>query len=190
MNSSIFLCSPHESSFNHDIASAVSEGLSQSGMAVRMHDLYAERFDPILSETEILRKFSFDPLVQTYMEDLIWADLLVVVHPDWWGQPPAMLKGWIDRVLRPGIAYEFEGEESAPKRHVPLFSGKKAKVYCTTDASPEEDSGTLKQIWCKVVWPYCGIPDAQLRMCYRSRTLGVVERGAWARQCKEDARIF
>jgi len=37
---------------------------------------------------------------------------IVIVHPNWWGQPPAILKGWVDRVLRPGVAYEFtEGDQ-------------------------------------------------------------------------------
>jgi len=47
------------------------------------------------------------------------ADGIVFVHPDWWGMPPAILKGWIDRVLRSGVTYQFlEGDdgEGIPKR--------------------------------------------------------------------------
>ncbi len=49
---------------------------------------------------------------EKYADELMASDLLIFVHPNWWGQPPAILKGWIDRVFRPGLTYRFEEGDS------------------------------------------------------------------------------
>ena len=50
--------------------------------------------------------------VQRHCDEISRADGIIIVHPNWWGQPPAILKGWVDRLLRPGVAYEFlEGDK-------------------------------------------------------------------------------
>jgi len=180
----LIVCNPQEKSFSHAIASAVMDGCYSRGAEVRYHDLYEERFDPVLPATEILSKFSFDPLVQRHMDDVEWADMIVIVHPDWWGQPPAMLKGWIDRVLRPGIAYEYRGEEGGVAERVPLLSDKRAAVFCSTDAKREDDPGTLKSIWSRSVWNFCGIENAEFHLLFNTRGAGWVEREAWLKSCR------
>jgi NAD(P)H dehydrogenase (quinone) len=55
------------------------------------------------------------PRNPAHCDELQAADGIVVVHPNWWGQPPAVLKGWIDRVIRPGIAYRFVEKATAAK---------------------------------------------------------------------------
>ena len=50
-------------------------------------------------------------LVASHCEELARADGIIIVHPNWWGAPPAVLKGWVDRVFRPEVAYRFlEGD--------------------------------------------------------------------------------
>jgi len=49
----------------------------------------------------------FTTYIQRHCAEIRQADGLVIVHPNWWGEPPAMLKGWVDRVLRAGVAYDF-----------------------------------------------------------------------------------
>ncbi len=98
------------------------------------HDLYAEGFDPILTYEEFSAEEVSDPVVRSHCEQVAEADALVVVHPNWWGQPPAILKGWIDRVLRYGVAYVFkeqDGEEVA----VGLLKTRAALIVntCMTD---------------------------------------------------------
>jgi len=48
-----------------------------------------------------------DPVIRRHCDEIAAAAGIVVVHPNWWGQPPAILKGWVDRVLRPDGAYLF-----------------------------------------------------------------------------------
>ena len=89
------------------------------------HDLYAEGFDPVLradetytagdEATELLARGRRPGLVQERPgPPLEQASVLAVVHPNWWGKPPAMVAGWMDRVLVPDVAYELtEGRRGA-----------------------------------------------------------------------------
>lgn len=108
----IILGHPNPGSFNHSLANAVRDQLLKLGHKVIFHDLYAEGFDPILPASEMGRDTELPPLVRAYCDEITRADGIVIVHPNWWGQPPAVLKGWMDRVLRPGVAYEFEEGDS------------------------------------------------------------------------------
>ncbi len=151
------LCHPRTGSLNHNIASRAREILERAGHQVRFHDLYEEKFDPVLTQEELTRKFSFDEQVLLHSQELVEADGLLVIHPDWWGQPPAMLKGWIDRVFRPGIAYEFSGGEFERKTKAPLLRGKKALVIVTSDAHEGEGLWRLEALWNDGVLRFAGL---------------------------------
>jgi putative NADPH-quinone reductase len=116
-------------------------------VSIDYHDLYREHPDPLLSEEEIARRATFDPLIQQYGREIQNAELLVVVHPDWWGGPPALMKGWVERVFRAGVAYEWVGPEFEVKHHGPLL--KRLNLFCfiTTDRDTGEPLGHLDTIW-------------------------------------------
>lgn len=112
MNVLVILAHPKKRSFNHAIANAVVKTLQNNGNGVIFHDLYAENFDPLLNSDEIPKSADIDPLIEKHCQELSTADGIITIHPNWWGQPPAILKGWIDRVIRAGVAYEFvEGDQ-------------------------------------------------------------------------------
>ena len=57
-------------------------------------------------------------MIRVHCQELAVAEGIIVIHPNWWGMPPAILKGWVDRVIRTGVAYEFlEGDsgEGVPR---------------------------------------------------------------------------
>ncbi len=153
----IILCHPGRASFNHAAAAVTRRTLEELGHTVVFHDLYAEGFNPVLSAAELLRRYSLDETVQTHTRELEESAGLVILHPDWWGQPPAVLKGWIDRVFRPGIAYEFEGAEFSQKSKVNLLAGKRGLVLCTTDSTDEESARRLQRLWNESILGYCGM---------------------------------
>jgi putative NADPH-quinone reductase len=182
----IVLAHPDPGSFNHAVARAAADTLSRLGHSVTYHDLYAEGFDPALPAGEIPREADLPPLVRRHCVELSGADGIVVVHPNWWGQPPAILKGWIDRVVRPGVAYEFgegDGGEGVPRG---LLRARTAVVLNTsnTPADRERDAfgDPLEAIWKRCVFGLCGVHDV------RRRTFGVVvtstleERSGWLRE--------
>ena len=94
-------------SFCHAIAQTAIDTLRAGGHEVIYHDLYQERFDPILPPQEAPKDGRLDPLIQKHCDEVRATDGFLIVHPNWWGQPPAILKGWLDRVVRQGVAYEF-----------------------------------------------------------------------------------
>lgn len=78
---------------------------------IKVLDLYEEQFDPILvfNEDKRRRDMHIDPSLEKYREQIIWADKIVFVYPIWWGRPPAMLLGYIDRMFASGFAYKDTG---------------------------------------------------------------------------------
>ena len=142
------------------------------------HDLYREQFDPIVTESELLQHFSFDTAVQAYMDDVLQAEVLVFIHPDWWGQMPALLKGWFDRVFRPGVAYEYEGSEFGAKKPMPLLENRRGLAFCTTDNLPGGGPHPLERIWIHDIFAFCGI-EGTCRIFYEVRNSNAAARHNW-----------
>jgi len=172
----VILAHPIPGSFNHSAAEQANGTLVENGFAVQVHDLYAEGFQPLLTQEELKRRFSFDPEIQEFGRQTRNAELLVFVHPDWWGGPPAVLKGWLERVLRPGVAYDFEGPEFSKKEKVPLLTGKKVLVLCTTDAAQNE---LLARTWRESILAYCGITHARVEVLTDMRNSTRRQRTRW-----------
>jgi len=174
-------------SFCHAIAATAIEELRRTGHEVVFHDLYQERFDPILRHEEIEDIGRVDPVVRRHIDELLAADGYVIVHPNWWGQPPAMLKGWIDRVIRQGVAYQFTaaGVEG-------LLTGKKALVF-TTSNTPREDElrlfgDPLENLWKNCIFGFCGVTDF-LRRNFESIVLSTPQqRAAWLEEVRQVVR--
>ena len=108
MRALVIYCHPRRGSFTEAVRDVVLEKLQAVGAEMRLRDLYAEGFDPVLSarEHEIYEDESInqDP-VASHCDDLVWCDTLIFVYPTWWYGLPAMIKGWLDRVLVPGLAF-------------------------------------------------------------------------------------
>lgn len=161
MRVSVILAHPDPSSFNHAIARTTVERLERNGHDIYFHDLYAEHFDPVLVANEIPKDAILTAAVEDHCEEIRQAEGIIVIHPNWWGQPPAVLKGWIDRVIRPGVAYEFlEGDagEGVPKG---LLPAKAALIVNTSNTMPERErhvfGDPLETIWKNCVFGLCGI---------------------------------
>ncbi len=161
MKVSVILAHPDRGSFNHALAAAAVETLKKNRHEVRYHDLYEEGFDPRLPAREISREAPLPPEVERHCAELAEADGIVVVHPNWWGQPPAVLKGWVDRVVRPGVAYEFlegDGGEGVPRG---LLRARAAVVFNTSDTPPERElrafGDPLETIWKNCIFGLCGV---------------------------------
>lgn len=133
MKISLILAHPWPGSFNHAIASTAARALLDAGHTVSVHDLYAEAFDPLLSAEEIPRDILLPDEIARHCAEIAAADGIVIVHPDWWGMPPAIMKGWIDRVLRPGVAYQFAETDSGEVIPAGLLKAKAAIVFNTSN---------------------------------------------------------
>lgn len=108
MKSVIILAHPYPNSFNHVIKDVVYQALIGK-KEVKVIDLVKDGFDPVLSQEDLrlyMRGQSSDPKVVEYQNDLMDCDDLVLVFPIWWYEAPAILKGFLDKVLLPGFAFD------------------------------------------------------------------------------------
>jgi putative NADPH-quinone reductase len=163
----IVVAHPNPESFNHAIARTAADAARAAGHTVVLHDLYAEGFDPLMPAGEFPKDAPLPPAIEGHCEDLRAADGLVIVHPNWWGQPPAILTGWIDRVVRPGVAYEFKTGAGGEGEPVGLLKLRAALVFNTANTPPDQEialfGDPLESIWMKCVFGLCQVPNAERR---------------------------
>jgi NAD(P)H dehydrogenase (quinone) len=158
---SIILAHPDKNSFNHAIAATVAAEVVQNGHEIHFHDLYEEGFDPVLPGKEIPSGAALPQMVENHGNEISSADGIVIVHPNWWGQPPAILKGWVDRVIRPGVAYNFLENDCGEGVPEGLLKARSAIVFNTSNTPAEREQSVfgdpLELIWKKCIFELCGI---------------------------------
>lgn len=111
MNAFIVYCHPSRNSFTHMVKESFIKGLEEVGHTYQVSDLYADGFNPVMTEEEYIRE-GFYQLEKPLSEDVIKeqekmnaADIIVFIYPDFWTASPAMLEGWFQRVWTYGFAY-------------------------------------------------------------------------------------
>ena len=138
MRTLIIYCHPAPDSFCATLFSTAKSALAQAGHEVQAIDLYAQGFDPVLTAQE---KRDYLPNTQANIENLAphveairWAEALVFVFPTWFYGPPAMLKGWFERVWLPGVAFKVPdkpgGKAGPGMQHI------RSLTVITTSGSP------------------------------------------------------
>ncbi len=194
MQISVILAHPDPASFNHAIAQAAIDALKANGHTVFFHDLYQEKFNPLLSGKEIAKGATLPVAIKNHCKEIAAADGIVIVHPNWWGQPPAILKGWVDRVIRPGVAYEFrEGDngEGVPKG---LLKARAALVFNTSNTATQREKyffgDPLGTIWKNCIFGLCGVAGFHRRMFNVIVTSSDIERKNWLHTVRQDIDIL
>ncbi len=189
MKISIILAHPNVGSFNHAIAEAAGSALVGSGHEVSFHDLYQEGFDPILPSEEIPKDGDVDPPIQKHCDEIASVDGIIIVHPNWWGMPPAILKGWIDRVIRPGVAYEFLEGDSGEGVPQGLLRANKVVVFNTSNTFPERErqvfGDPLEALWKNCIFGLCGVKEFYRTTYSVVVTSSPAQRKAWLEDVKE-----
>jgi NAD(P)H dehydrogenase (quinone) len=189
MNILVILAHPTTGSFNHAIAEVTVSILLKNGYSVYFHDLYAEKFDPVLNTSEIPRNGYLSREIEEHCNDLASCDGIIIIHPNWWGQPPAILKGWIDRVIRPGVAYKFEDGDKGEGVPLGLLKAKSAIIFNTSNTSKKRENDIfgdpLEILWKNCILNLCGIKNIY-RKTYRIIVTSSNEiRETWLQEVEE-----
>ncbi len=191
---SVILAHPYEKSFNHAIFAAATAALRSRGLSVFAHDLYAEEFDPVLTRAELGKDETSDPLAARYIRELVASDLLVFIHPNWWGQPPAIMKGYIDRVFRPPYAYDDATGAAGSTEITQKLAGKIGIVFNTSNTEEVRENeyfhDPLEHEWLKCVFGFCGIERCSRRMFRVVAESGAEERARWLETVRDDIEAF
>ena len=172
MKAHVVLAHPELKSFNGQLAHLTVQGLEQQGYSVTQSDLYRMGFDPCERAEHFTNRSSDEVFhaqteqrynagegtlpadVQAEIDNILACDLLVVHFPLWWFGPPAILKGWMDRVFAYGKMYK-----SLERYDRGICSGKKMIASVTTGASEAScsyngrEGDTMMHLW-PVLFPF------------------------------------
>ncbi|WP_338496585.1 NAD(P)H oxidoreductase [Streptomyces sp. SJL17-4] len=169
----LVLAHPRTDSLTAQVAARLHARLKDEGGTVDVLDLYAEGFDPALRPEDEPdwenREKVYSPEVHAHMDRILAADDIVVVFPVWWFTPPAILKGWIDRVWNYGFAYG---------RSRPRLAGKRLLWLALMGGTSEEIeqlgmTDALGLMLVTGIAKYCGLPDASLRVLHGTELSGM-----------------
>jgi putative NADPH-quinone reductase len=177
---------PAPGSFNHAICAAARASLEAAGHECRFHDLYAEKFDPVMTAAELPKDAVLPADIERHCQEIGEADGLIIVHPNYWSAPPAILRGWVDRVLRAGRAYNFVPDGKGGARPVGLLKARVGLVFTTANTPHEKEvelfGDPLHTHWLKVVFGLCGISRTEKWDFSPIITSTAEERREWLRE--------
>lgn len=134
----VIACHPEAESFTMSVARAYCDAVKARGQAAILRDLYRIDFDPILKASERLPASPFvpSPDVGEELAQIAGSSVFVFVYPLWFGTPPAMLKGYVERVLGAGFSREMmAGPLERP--HHPLLGGRRLLSFSSSGASQD-----------------------------------------------------
>jgi putative NADPH-quinone reductase len=194
MRISVILAHPNPESFNHAIAQTAVDAIKANGHRVFFHDLYQEKFDPRLTLEELAKDAILPAAIRKHCDEIVSADGIVIVHPNWWGQPPAILKGWVDRVIRPGVAYEFTEGDSGEGIPAGLLKARAALILNTSNTESEREKDVfgdpLETIWKNCIFGLCGVANFHRRMFNVVVTSTEDQRRDWLNDVEKDINHF
>jgi len=130
----VVLAHPDEDSFNAAVAAVYCDTVRESGQEVVLRDLYRLGFDPVLKKSERPGRpdFRMSDDVQAELDLLEGCNVFAFVYPIWFGMPPAMTKGYVDRVIGSGVT----ASQIQDRRGRGLLSG--AHLFCITTSGAAE----------------------------------------------------
>lgn len=188
MNVLIILGHPRVDSYCGAIANAYSKGAREAGTQVRQLDIAKLNFDPNVHTISPNQQFIEDDLLKA-QEMILWAEHLVFIYPTWWGTIPALLKGFLDRVLTPG--YSFNNCEGGTG-YQGLLNGRSAQLITTMDTPPLVYRFFYRQpgrnAMERATLGFCGISPVHSMICGSVKASSLQMRGKWLEQAYRQGR--
>jgi putative NADPH-quinone reductase len=110
MRTTVIYNHPYDGSFNHAILETVIDALKSSGQDIDVMNLDEDHFNPVMSSDDLLgfvKHHSVDQQAKDYSARIRQADHLIFIFPIWWEMMPAMMKGFVDKVIFPGETFNY-----------------------------------------------------------------------------------
>lgn len=182
----IIYAHPNEGSLNHHLKETIVETLTAGGHEIQIRDLYQLNFDPVLSLEDMngQRTGQLSVDLKQEQEYISWATHISFIYPIWWTGMPAIMKGYIDRVMTYGFAYRYDDGVQ-----MGLLKGKSATILNTHGKSNEEYQaiGMDKALLLtsdKGIYTYCGLEVKQHFFFDRADKVGAESVLEWISQIK------
>ncbi len=183
---------PSPKSFNRALLDTLVDEARAKGHECVARDLYAENFQPILSEAdfEAFNRGKTPDDIKDMQSAVARADVVAFIHPIWWSGCPAILKGWVERVFSYGFAY---GHDSRGVK--PLLAGKKAVIVNTAggaESAAGADDGGFKDAFIKLydqaIYKFVGFDVILHRMFFQVPAASDEERRDMLERLRADLR--
>lgn len=175
-----------EDTFNHRLAAGYGDGFRAAGGIVDRIDLASLRFDPVLHHGYRIPQ-PLEPDLRSARDAIEAADHLVWVFPTYWASPPAVVRGFVDRLFLPGWAFKFEAGSALPKG---LLAGRSTRVITTMDTPGWWYTGVthrcLHRSFGTATLSFCGLAPVRFSSIHGVREMNAAER---ARQIEEVRRL-
>ncbi len=180
----LLLAHPSTNSFNAALADAYEARAKERGHEVRRQNLGVLMFDPVL-KTEQNAIQELEPDLKQAQDSITWCERWVIFYPLWWGSVPALFKGFIDRTLQSGFAYQYHDKDPLWDK---LLKGRSAQVFITSDAPRiwialqyrNSDIHALKY----ATLEFCGIAPVKVTRFCGVRNSDKKRREAWIDQVR------
>ncbi len=184
----ILLGHPDSTSFNAALADAYKKGALASGAEVREIKMGELNFDLSL-KSGYRERMELEADLRDAQEKILWADHLVWVYPVWWGSVPAVMKGFLDRVLLPGFAFQKRENSVWWDK---LLAGKSARLICTMDQPPWYyrfiNHAPTHFMMKKMVMQFCGVQQVGITSFGVIRNSPAQKRMDWLLKTEELGR--
>lgn len=167
----LLLAHPDINSFNGQIADTIEEAMRSAGHQVRRQNIGQMRFDPVLWHGYAKVQELEEDLL-TAQQNILWCEKWLIIYPVWWGSVPAIFKGFLDRTLTPGFAFNYHEKD-------PLWDGflekRSAHIIATSDAPAiwlwwryrNSDIGAIR----RATLEFCGIKPVKVSRIGRVKYL-------------------
>lgn len=168
MNVLIVFAHPTQGSYNHAVLAIAREELEAAGHTVKVADLYAEGFQPAML-TEDFAQFDGEAMPEEIIREqqrVEWSDAIVFIFPYWWWSMPAILKGWVDRVISYGWAWLDPGKPDLsplPPRKVLVLTSAGASKAQLAKRGYDTAFDTQLRVG---VFGYCNFPEVTIKFLY------------------------
>lgn len=184
LNVLVILGHPRSASLNSALADAYVQGAEETGVNVRRLNLGDMAFDPDVHEVSPNAQ-PLEPDLERALELILWADHLTFVYPGWWGVGPARLRGFLDRILLPGVAFR----ESEDGSFESLLDGKTAHLITTLDMPPwvyrfifrAPGHNAMK----RSALGFCGIATTRIMTLGPVKDSRLDQRGSWIQRTRK-----
>ncbi|MCB5950675.1 NAD(P)H-dependent oxidoreductase [Enterococcus sp. BWT-B8] len=147
---------PDKESFCTAITEQYLSSLDTAKHTVKSIHLYKMSFDPVL-RLGYRERMAVDRSIEYSQELLLWADHLVFIYPIWWSSMPSLMKGWIDRVFTPGIAYSSNNKGSFLLN---FLTGRQFKKYLKGKTAEIITTSMAPNWWYKIFSGFLSVPDS------------------------------
>ncbi|MCI1985161.1 MAG: NAD(P)H-dependent oxidoreductase [Lactobacillus sp.] len=186
----IVTCHPYAGSFCHALMVAAAQGAKNSGQDVDVIDLEAEQFDPVMHSADLigfLKHQAQDEQARDYIRRLQDAEHLILVFPIWWELMPAMMKGFIDKVIFPGETFDYTANGTGMRSRLNHLQ---ATTIITTMNTPKAlyrwaFGNAIQRALIRGTFKKMGLKHIQWLSCNMVKTSTDAKRQAWLQQATQ-----